>query len=172
MKTRYTQRGLIVPVLDTLESPIGVYRIWSPKLPNVSYIGSTTNFQKRAHEHWRDAQTPNAACNVRQLFDVSFDDVQFEVLQYLPSTTQKFSRELLLAEEQWTMKFAETDQLLSNLCGYTWSDLSRTERRSDSTSEELKDEKFLLNTIRHHTRQVKYYERQLELLKSKTPSTI
>lgn len=124
MKTRFTQRGLIVPVLPPMQSPVGIYRIWSPH-HSKSYIGSTVDFQKRAHDHWRDAQK-DVESGPKAIFDAGFDDVQFEVLEFLPADTPKYSTALLDTEEKWAREYYERGELVSELIGMRWSDKRRT----------------------------------------------
>jgi len=112
MKTRITQRGLVVPVLEGLATNAGIYRIWSP-LVRGSYIGSTQHLQKRAHEHWRDYQQGSATQGIRTIFSAGLEEVQFEVLEFLPDATPKFAPELLEAEAEWATKFYERGELLS-----------------------------------------------------------
>lgn len=155
MKTRITQRGVIVPILDNLQSPAGIYAITHPRVPATCYIGSSANLQKRAHEHWRDYQQ-GVSRNLVRLFDAGFDEVQFNVVEYLPADTKTYDPDLLLREEHWSTHYSKDHTLLNNRHGSVWVE---TQRKNSGYTE-----KQLLQIIRHHRRQIEYFEQLLASL--------
>lgn len=137
MKTRVTQRGIVVPVLEGLEQPAGVYRLWAEGFDGV-YVGSTCNLQKRAHEHWRDFQTYSQNPRLRNLFKhAGVYKVQFEVLEYFPAGS-RFSRELLDAEERHSAPYYAAGRLLSDHLAYSWTNEARSRKANASTLVSLK----------------------------------
>ena len=136
MRTRVTQRGIVVPVLDDLEHPAGVYLISSSRFPDGVYVGSTYHLQQRAHEHWRDAQKRVCQPRLQALFDAGLDAAQFMVLEYFPEGS-RYSRDLLDAEERHAVKYHVEGRLLSDHLAYKWSNIQRAKVAAPSTRKSI-----------------------------------
>lgn len=111
MKTRISQRGNKVPVLE-LQSQCGIYALKAVH-SNSYYVGQSYSLFHRIDCHYKDLlKGEHKNADLQESFNKLGDDgIDVEILEYIDANEISRGQLLAEAESKWTWKLAESNKV-------------------------------------------------------------